>query len=234
MTTSGTTSFNPSLGEITLHAFQLAGVRPTSISQEHMTSARMASNLMLSRWANMGVNLWKVSNPPVTVNLVTDQSTYSVDPSTVMVLDAYVSTDNGDGTTTDRIILPISRTEYASYPNKTQQGFTTIYWFDRLLSPTITLWPVPNVDSGPSTLTYYSVTQIQDANFTSGQTVDIPYRWMEAFTDGLAFRLAKIWSPQLAVTLKQQADESYGIAAQQDTEYVNMYISPQVAGYWRP
>jgi len=33
--------------------------------------------------------------------------------------------------------------------------------------------------------------------------------------------------------LKAEADESYAIAAQQDVEYVQMYVSPQVSGYWR-
>ena len=230
MATSGTYTFNPSLGELTLYAFNLAGVRNTAIAQEHLSSARMATNLMLSRWANQGVNLWKVEL--VTINLVTDTSTYSVDPNVVMVLDTYVTTPNS-GANIDRIILPVSRTEYASYPNKTQQGFPTIYWFDRLISPTITVWPVPNTSNGPTTLSYYAVTQIQDSNLTNGQTVDIPYRWYEAFANGLAYRLARIWNPPLAQMLKMEADDSYAIAAQQDTEYVSMYVSPQVSGYWR-
>jgi len=92
MTTSNTYNFNPSLGELTLYAFNLAGVRNTAIAQEHMESARMATNLMLSRWSNQGVNLWEVQL--VTVNLVTGTSTYSVDPKVVMVLDAYVTTPN--------------------------------------------------------------------------------------------------------------------------------------------
>jgi len=230
MTSSGTYTFNPSLGELTLYAFNLAGVRNTAIAQEHMESARMATNLMLSRWANQGVNLWEVEL--VTVNLVTGTSTYAVDPKVVMVLDAYVTTTNGTANT-DRIILPVSRTEYASYPNKQQQGFPTIYWFDRLINPNITIWPVPNTTNGPSTLSYYAVTQVQDSNFTGGQTVDIPYRWYDAFANGLAYRLARIWNPPMVQMLKAEADEAYGIAAQQDTEYVSMYVSPQVSGYWR-
>jgi hypothetical protein len=230
MTTSGTTAYNPSLGELTLYAFNLCGVRNTALAQEHMSSARTAANLMLSSWANRGVNLWKVDL--VTVNLVTGTSTYSVPSDTVMILDAYVTTNTG-GQNIDRIILPVSRTEYASYPNKAQQGFPTTYWFDRLISPTVTIWPVPNTSNGPSTLSYYRVTQVQDSNYTNGQTIDIPYRWLEAFAMGLASRLAMVWQPALVQQLKPLAEESYNIAAQQDTEYVSMYISPQISGYWR-
>jgi hypothetical protein len=226
MTTSGTYAFNPALGEIVLYAYQNIGVRPTSVLQEHMESARMATNMMLSRWSNQGVNLWAVEL--VTVPLVAGQSTYDVDGSTIMILDAYTTTDSG----IDRVIMPISRTEYASYPNKTQQGFPTSYWFDRLVSPKVTLWPVPD-GSSATILKYYRVRQIQDANLQNGQTVEIPYRWLEAFADGLAYRLARIWQPQMAVALKGQADESYQIAAEQDVEAVNTYIAPMLSGYFR-
>ena len=231
MTTSGTYAFNPSLGELTLYAFNLCGIRNTSIVQEHMTSARMATNLMCARWSNQGVNLWKVDL--VSTALVTGQSTYTVGANTVMMLDAYISND-ATGDNIDRIILPVSRTEYASYPNKEQQGFPTVYWFDRLLSPTVTLWPVPNVDNGPQTLNYYRVIQIQDSNFVSGQTVDIPFLWLEAFAFGLAQRLAMVWSPDKLPLLKPLADEAYEIAASQNVEQAQQYISPQIAGYFRP
>lgn len=238
MTTSGTYTYNPSLGELTLYAYNLIGIRNTALAQEHMEAARMASNMMLARWSNQGVNLWAVDL--VTVNLVQGQSVYPVDGNTVMILDAYVGITNS-GPEIDRIIMPISRTEYASYPNKTQQGFTTVYWFDRLISPdrstgsagpSITLWPVPD-GSSAQVLKYYRVRQIQDSEFTSGQTVEVPYLWLEAFAYGLAERLAQIWNPALIQTIKPLSDESYAIAAQQNVEQVQQYISPQIAGYYR-
>jgi hypothetical protein len=186
--------------------------------------------MMLARWSNQGVNLWKVDL--VTVPLITGQATYAVDSKTVVMLDAYVQNDDS-GANIDRIILPVSRTEYASYPNKEQQGFPTVFWFDRLLSPTVTLWPVPNTDNGPQYLKYYRVTQIQDADLQNGQTLDIPYLWLEAFAYGLAYRLAKIWSPQMAATIKPDADEAYAIASQQNVETAQQYISPMVSGYFR-
>jgi hypothetical protein len=229
MTTSGTYSFSPSLGELTLYSYNLCGIRNTALLQEHMEAARMSSNLMLARWSNQGVNLWAVDL--VTVTLVAGQATYPVDANTVMILDAYLGITNS-GPEIDRIIMPISRTEYASYPNKTQQGFTTTYWFDRLLSPTITLWPVPDGNSA-QVLKYYRVRQIQDSNFTNGQNVEIPYLWLEAFAYGLAARLAVIFAPDKVQILKPMADESYQIAADQNVEYAQQYISPMVSGYFR-
>jgi hypothetical protein len=237
MTTSGTYTFNPSLGEITLYAYNLIGVRNTALLQEHMEAARMAANMLCSNWSNRGVNLWAVDL--VTVPLVQGQASYDVDLNTVMILDAYMQTDNGGGAPIDRIIMPVSRTEYASYPNKEQEGFTTTFWFDRLIGtvtpnkPTITLWPVPD-GSSAQYLKYYRVRQIQDAALQNGVQVEIPYLWMDAFAYGLAARLAVIWAPDKMQLLKPLADEAYNIAAEQNIEQAQQYISPQIGGYFRP
>lgn len=231
MATSGTYTFNPSLGELTLYAYNLIGVRNTALLQEHMEAARMSANLLCANWSNRGVNLWAVDL--ITVPLVQGQSTYSVDSNTVMILDAYMETDNGGGQPIDRIIMPISRTEYASYPNKEQEGFTTTFWFDRLISPTITLWPVPDGQSAQY-LKYYRVRQIQDAQISNATQVEIPYLWMDAFAYGLASRLAVIWSPDKVAMMKPLADEAYQVAAEQNIEQAQQYISPQIMGYYRP
>ena len=107
MATSGTYNFNPSLGELTLYAFNLCEVRNTAIAQEHMESSRMAMNMMLSNWSNRGVNLWAVDLQ--TISLVQGQATYSVPDNTVVMLDAYCETTTGSQPI-DRIILPVSRT----------------------------------------------------------------------------------------------------------------------------
>jgi len=229
MATSGTYAYNPSLGEITLYAFNLCGIRNTALLQEHMESARMSANMLLGRWSSQGVNLWCVDLE--SIPLVQGTATYAVPSNTVVMLDAYVVQNTG-GAAINRLILPISRSEYASYPNPQQQGFPTTYWFDRLLSPTVTLWPVP--DGGETSFNYYRVRQIQDSEFVNGQQVEIPYYFMEAFAFGLAQRLAMIWAPDKVAMLKPLADESYEIAARQNVETAQQYISPMVSSYFRP
>ena len=228
MTTSGTYIFNPSLGELVIYSYNMIGIRGTSLLQEHMEAARMASNLMLGRWSSQGVNLWAVDL--VTVPLVQGTATYNVDANTIVMLDAYVTTGTGTSAI-NRVIMPISRTEYASYPNKTQQGFPTTFWFDRLLSPTVTLWPVP--DGNEVSLSYYRVRQVQDSDLANGQNVEIPAYFLEAFAYGLAHRLATIWAPDKVQMLKPMADEAYAIAASQNIETANTYISPQISSYFR-
>lgn len=231
MTTSGTYNFNPSLGDLTLYAFNLAQVRSTELQQEHFSYARIAANMVLVDWSNRGVNLWKVDGP-VVVPLVQAQETYDVDPSTVVMLDAYAQIVGATGLTTDRIMTPISRSEYATYPNKQQQGFPTVYWYNRQIDPTVTLWQVPDGTSATN-FCYYRLVQVEDAIVPGGLTVDTPARFLKAFTDAYAHELARAWNPGAMAALKGPAEESYAIAANQDVETSNIYISPQLGRYWR-
>ena len=191
MTTSGTYNFNPSLGEVVLNAFARCGIRRTALVQEHLQDARFEANLLFSEWSNRGVNLWKVDLQ--TVPLIEGTTLYTVPSNTVMILDAYIATGSGQSEF-DRMIMPISRSEYSQTPNKNLQAPPTVFWFDRLINPTITVWPVPD-QSNYYTLKYYRVIQIQDAEMENAQTLDVPYRWLDATCAGLASRLAAIYAP---------------------------------------
>lgn len=226
--TSGSYNFAPSMGEAVLYAFGLCGVRRTALTQQHFEDARLGTNFMMSRWSAKGVNLWQVDQQ--SINLVQGVSTYQVFSNTIVLLDCYI-TQNSGGAAIDRLILPVSRTEYASYPNKQQQGFPTTYWFDRLLSPTVTLWPVP--DGTVSAFNYYRLRQTQDSVLANGTNVEVPIYFLEAYVLGLAWRLALIWAPDRAAGLKALADEAYGDAINQNVETQQFYISPMVGGYYR-
>lgn len=226
--TSGTYSFAPSMGEAVLYAYGMCGVRRTAITQQHMEDARIATNMLMGRWSADGVNLWQVDLQ--TVPLIQGQATYCVPSNTIVMLDMYYTISNGQQNI-DRIVTPVSRTEYANYPNKQQQGSPTVAWFDRLLSPNVTLWLVPNGQQ--ASFSYYRLRQTQDSNFANGQNVEIPVYFLEAYVFGLAMRLAAIWAPDRAAGLKVMADESWGIASRQNIETAQTYVSPMIGGYFR-
>jgi len=228
LNTSGTYDFAPPMGEEVLYSYGLCGIRNTALTQQHFQTARMATNMLLGRWSSDGVNLWQVDLQ--SIKLKQGCATYPVPANTIVMLDMYITINNG-AAEIDRLILPISRTEYASFANKQQQGFPTSAWFDRLLSPTVTLWPVP--DGSQNCLKYYRLRQTQDANLTNGQNVEIPYYFLEAYCFGLAYRLALTWAPDRAPILKPLADEAWAIASKQNVETAAMYISPQMSGYYR-
>jgi len=138
----------------------------------------------------------------------------------------------GTSSATDRLILPMSRSEYASIANKYQQGFPTSYWYDRTLSPQLYLWPVPQatVSNG---LQYYVQKRPDDAKLGSGTKVDMPYEVYDYFTWSLAERLAFIYAPdkvQLIAARKQAAYQKY---LQATTENVPITLNVGLRGYFR-
>lgn len=209
-----------------LAAYERIKIFPPMLLQHHMATARRESNLLLAEAANRQVNLWKVDQ--VTIPLVTGTSVYSVDPSTVMILDAWITGQPGN----DLFITPISRTEWASISNKSSPGRPTSYWFDRLTAPTITLWPVPN--TAGYTLSYFRCRQMQDAKLPAGETPDIPYLWLDWFVAGLAHRLSRSFAPpEIEKMRKADAVEAWTIAATQNTENVPLSLAPTVSTYYR-
>lgn len=221
---SGTFDFFPSTGEIGLTAFGRIGIKRTAVTASHMAELRNAANLLLSEWSNQTPNLWVVDL--ISVSLTAGTATYDVPPETVMILDMYISADG-----VDRLIFPISRSEYASYADKTVQAPPTVFWFDRILAPTFTLYPVPD-DSATYTAKYYSVRQTYDATIVGATNPEIPYRFLEAFTSGLAWKLSEIYAPALEDKLFNRYQRAWGIAATQDVESVPFYITPGIGGYF--
>lgn len=228
MTSSGTTSFSLSNASIAVSSFARLQIRRPALLAEHMQDAYTELNLLLSSYSNLQPNLWTVDL--VSVPLIQGTATYSVDPSCVMILDAYLSFNSAP--LSNRLIFPISRTEYASYSNPTAQGVSSVFWFDRLISPTITLWLVPD-QTNAYTLNYYRCRQVQDANLPSGETPNIPYRWYDALVAGLAHRLARIYKPELEQVRSADADKAWNVAATQDQENVDLVIAPQLGNYYR-
>jgi len=230
MTSSGTWNYSLSNGEAVIDAFERCGISMAKLEQEHFLTARRQLGLLLNtEWSNRQVNLWEVSLN--SVSLVQGTATYTLPANVVMVLDAYRSTTSG-GVQTDIFMTPISRDDYAGYPQKSTQAPPTVYWFNRQITPTITLYPVPD-NGGPYTLNYYCCTQIQDANIPSGETPDVPVRWFDALCAGLAYRLARVYAPALEDKRKMDYQEAWQVAATQDLENTPVRIAPRMQGYWR-
>ena len=193
-----------------------------------MASALTAANLVQGEWSARGVNLWKVEL--VTTPLVQGTSVYSVAPSIITILDMYITVGTGSAAT-DRYILPISRTEYASYANKTMQGFPTVFWLDRLLDPNVTFWPVP--DGNEVSFSYYAVQQLFDADVANAAQPDIQYYFTRAYAYALARELALVWAPEKFQLLSAEAENSFLKAASQNVENESVFFSPTLSSYWR-
>ena len=224
MPTSTTFDFNPAIGTLTLNAFARCGVRRTELTQQHMSDAFLEANFLQADWSSDGILFWTVER--VDQPLTAGAPTYGLPTNTITILDLYI-TANGQ----NRLIMPFSRTDYASLAEPLQQGFPTSFWFDRALTPTVTLWPVPDNNTTYS-MSYYVYTQPEDALLRAGGQAAIPYWWLNAYVADLSHRLARIYAPALEAARKMDRDEAYQRACKQ-VEPAPLYVTPGLAGYFR-
>lgn len=88
----------------------------------------------------------------------------------------------------DLPMTQLNRDEYAQQPNKTfQQRPCTNFYFDKTVSPSLTLWPTPN--NGYDQLSVWRHRFVEDVGSLT-QQIEVPQQWMEAVIWMLAARLA--------------------------------------------
>lgn len=230
MTSSGTYSFEPSFGDLTLNAFARIGLRRTEITQQHLADAALESNLVQVELINSQPNLWTAELE--SVPLEEGVATYALPARMISPMAVYLSTASGAGGSTDRVLFPLSTYEYASLPDKTVQGPPTSYWYQRSIIPQVHMWPVPDGNSD-YTLNLRILSQLQDAVIPNGVTPNLPYRWMDWFSARLAHRLSRIYKPELEAARKADAAEAWANAAKEDIEYTNVYLMPGIGGYYQ-
>lgn len=225
--TTNTYVFAPALSDVIIAAYGRCQIRRDAISVEHLIDAAMAANLLQVDWSNEQVNLWTVEL--ISQPLTPFQATYDVDPGTVMIMATYIETES-DTTKKDRILTSVDRDTYASYPNKTLPGRPTVYWFNHLIFPTITLWQPPD-DAEPYVLNYYRARQLQDASIPSGMTPEVPYRFLEAYVAGLADKISMTYAPQRTAELHAYALICFDKAKRRDVEDAPLKIVPALSAY---
>ena len=119
-------------------------------------------------------------------------------------------------------------------PQKAITAPPTAFWFYLGSAPTVTLWPVPDdatIDAG-ATLNLMTFRQAQDVKLGDGSSVDCPFRFLDAFTTGLAARLAELYRPEKEDKLNARYEQRIARAIKRDQENVNLTITPNFQGYY--
>lgn len=246
MVSSGTTAFNPAASELILNAFSRCGKSGAILNPEMLRQAAVEANLLNVEWVNRGYNLWKQETLQFPSNSTLTPGTfqYALPATTIMVTLAWIETGTAPNTV-DRVMGPLSAVEYKSITNKLQSGPPTSYWYDRQIIPLMNLWPVPD-SALPYTAFCQAFTQIQDVVLPGGVTLDAPYRFLDAFTGGLAERLAVHYAPERLGTrgdpargipgqgLAGAAERAWQFATTQDVENRPLVIIPDCSSYYRP
>jgi hypothetical protein len=231
MTTSGTTTWNPDIGEIVEEAYERAGLELRS--GYDLKTARRSLNFLLTEWANKGLNLWTVASG--TIVLVPGQKTYTTAdglPADAVDYIEHLTRTTSGGIPTDISLNRISVSTYANIPTKEQTGRPYQIYVNRAtVSPQITLWPVP--DSSTSyTLAYWYLRRLDDATNPVSQTIQVPFRFYNALTAGLAYHIAlKRPDAQDRISmLKDLYDEAFQLASDEDRDRSSVRFTPFV-GY---
>jgi len=215
MTTSGTTAFNMDLTELVEECYERCGGELRT--GYDLRTAGRSLNLMFSQWANKGLNMFTYEQGMI--NLIPGHATYDLPADTVDLLEHVIRTGAGSQSTqADLTITRISVSTYATIPNKLQQDRPIQVWIERLDTPRFTVWPVPD-NSQPYVFVYWRLRRMQDAG-TGVNTMDMPFRFYEAMTAGLAYHLAlKIpGAMERLPILKEQYDSAWELASSEDRE----------------
>ena len=225
MATSGTTAFNLDLVELLEEAFERAGSEMRT--GYDLKTARRSLNILFADWASRGINMWTIEQG--SIPLVPGTATYDLPNDTVDLLEHVIRTGAGNSATqADLTITRISVSTYATLPNKLTQARPIQVWIDRLApTPTVTMWPVPD-NSQTYTFVYWRLRRIQDAG-NGVNTMDVPFRFIPCMVAGLAYYLAlKLPNAMDRLPiLKQQYDESWQIASEEDREKAAIRFVPR-------
>lgn len=220
MTTSGSRDFNLDVAEAIEEAYERCGLEVRTGYDAR--TARRSLNLMFAEWANRGLNLWTVVQDTLTLTQGQAQETLGTDVVDILEM---VLRRNGVDIEMERI----SRGEYLDFPNKTDQGRPSQFYFDRKISPVLNLWQTP--ENSTDQLVYYYVRRIEDAGQLAN-TTDIPFRFYPCMVAGLAYYLAMKRAPERLQFLKAVYEEEFQRAAEEDEDRVSLKLQPS-ARYMR-
>ena len=217
MATSGTTTFELDVADTIEEAYERIGIEIRSGYQAR--TARRSLNLLLQHLSNSPTNLWKAV---LTEQALTTGVTSYTLAADIIDIQSVVLTRSGQDTTMNRL----SRDDYQSRPVKASQGRPSQYWFERLKTPVLHIYQAPA--NSTDTIQFYAMERIEDIS-SSQNTIDIPVRFAEAITAGLAYRLASKFKHELIPIMKTVYDEELIAAQDEDRERVSFFALPHVA-----
>lgn len=228
MATTGTFITDPNLATYGDEAFERAGVDQQEVGSEHVISLRRSVGFILSRWSNKGHRQWKFTQIQHTTAI--DENVFDLPEGTIdvqsVVLRRFVGT-GVDGVDTE--MYPISRSDYLIIHDKTLTGRPDRYFIDRRrdtpgdsVPPQMFYWLSGENTSDIIIANVYG--QIEDTGSASN-TLDIPFRFQEAFVSDLAARMAQKYKPEKYAGLRAEAEVYWKEADDEDHESAPMVIS---------
>ena len=218
MALSGSTNFEPNVTEFIEEAYERCGLELRT--GYDLKTAIRSVNLMLAEWANRGLNQWTIEQGTETV--VEGQNDYPLNANIIDVLDVVVRR-TVNNVPTDISISRVSRSEFINIPNKTTKARPSQFFFDKLSTPVLKVWPAP--ENSTDVLVFNKIVRMDDADKATN-TMDMPFRFYPCFVAGLAYYLSLKKNPQLTPQLKSIYEEEFRRAADQDEDRASFRVRP--------
>lgn len=134
----------------------------------------------------------------------------------------------------DLPVMQWNRDTWSVINNKAQSGRpSTNYYLERLLTPQLTLWPIPN--NSYDHLQVFVQRQIQDIG-TLTQQIEVPQRWVEGIVWQLALRLAfelPNVDPNMIQNVAMMADKVLIEVEHDETDGAPIALQPNLRVYNR-
>lgn len=217
MAVSGSKNFELDVNDYIEEAFERCGLMAQT--GYDLKTAKRSLNLMLADWANRGLNQWTIEQ--TTISLTQGTGNYSLGADTIDILSAVVRRSD-----TDYTIDRISRDDYISIPNKTQQSRPSQFFVDRQINPALKLWPIP--DNSTDVVVVDRLVRMDDAD-TQINTLQVPFRFYPCLAAGLAYYLAMKRAPDRVQLLKAIYEEEFERAASEDRDRASFNVQPSMA-----
>jgi|TARA_R110002020_G_scaffold3214_2_gene14656 archaellin len=228
MATSNSKNFEPDVAEYIEEAFERCGLELRT--GYDLKTANRSLNIMLAEWANRGLNQWTIAVK--TVDMVSGTATYNVDSTNatapIDVLDVFIRQTSGSETT-DVPMTRLSRAEYSHVTTKTSTGKPNQFFVNKQITPTITVWPTPDLSS-TYTIHMNVLTRMDDVDAATN-TLEVPFRFYPCLAAGLAYYISMKKNPQMTAQLKAIYDEEFNRALSQDEDRASFKVSPNLRSY---
>ena len=185
------------------------------------SATSMAITLPVGTFTNGETLTGATSGATTTLSAAVDFSSVR---NTIDILSAVVTRDG-----TDYGIGRLSRDEYLNIPKKTQSGRPSQFYLDRLITPVLKLWPVPDGDT--DIVKFDRLVRMDDADDYTN-TMSVPFRFYPCFAAGLAYYLSIKRAPDRIQFLKVMYEEELTRAMTEDRDKASFSIT-QGLSYWR-
>lgn len=223
MTTSGQTTYEPSVLETITGMFNILGVAQEgeALTPRMYQDGLRAFNGMIQT-LSAKPHLWTATEG--TLALVANTPSYVVSPRALRVLDVRYRRNGIDVPMT-----MMSRQEYFDQPNKTTSPSLPVnFYFDpRVANGTLYLWPCPSAAVAADYTIHYTYVRFLETVTATNQTMDLPQQWIEPIMWGGARRLMTQYpvnDPNLMQLVIGQAREFEASLDRWDNEPASLFM----------